>query len=345
MNLAKQVKKWIWTNRYTIDDISVMLDEPIDIIIEAFESYYRTPIPPALLVVGNIKTRQKLLEYIKNTTPTILCGPNGTGKKSAVRIIADDLTLNLMKSVPLKSSDLISSFGRGPLYSNNNLYVIDINSWPKKDQLILLQYIDKSVRPIVLIADDKTKIHKRVLSKLKVLKFMEPTPKDVEYFLHKKYNWEGDIKKIYDPDMRIVLSRVFNDPNIKKPEFEEEIPSRIMAFQLSCGYTKREDFKKLKEPLWWVIRWLGYNQAKKFKNKDIILRNLKNISKIDSGKFKYNPLYLQSMLMNITTSHRRIMLTFPPWPVKRKNVEKIKIEKIKKKDRGTRKQTDFSKWL
>ena len=155
--LAKTVKKLIFTNRYTFDMISNMLDEPVDICIKAFESYFNAPIPPSLLIIGNKEIRKRLKDNIKNSVKTLLYGPNGTGKNIAIRQIAVDLDLNLVKSVPLKQSELVLSFGKGPLYNNNNnLYVIDADSLPKKKYSILLKYVKESERPLVLISKSST---------------------------------------------------------------------------------------------------------------------------------------------------------------------------------------------
>jgi len=354
MNLAKQVKKLIFSNRYTFEMISEMLDEPVDVCIKAFESYFNTPIPPSLLIIGNKQVRERLQDNIKNSVKTLLCGPNGTGKNIAIRMIAVEQKLNLIKSFPLKQSELVLSFGKGPLYNNNdNLYVIDANSLPKKKYSILLKYVKESERPIVIIADSRDRVHKKVLSELEVLSFGAISPNEVGKFLKKKYNWDGDIKDIYSDDMRVVISRVLVDEKIEKIKSKPVIPSSVFAFNISCGFTKYKDFEQLNDPIWWVIRWLAFNQWRKFINKQDQLENLKKLSLIDSKKFFYPPRYIKQMLINLNPSPRRGRFIFPPWPKKREIKETEFVEKLKT-PKGVKPipkksvplaDIDFSKWL
>ena len=73
-NKAKQIKKLIFTNQYTFQDISNILDLPIEKCISEFESYYKTQIPPSLLIVGNKKQRGLLKQHIQSCQPVYLYG-------------------------------------------------------------------------------------------------------------------------------------------------------------------------------------------------------------------------------------------------------------------------------
>lgn len=346
------MKKLVWTNRFTLEDCSRMTGETIEDCIKAFETIYKTPIPISLLIVGNRQARTKLLENVKNKVPTLLTGPNGTGKDTSLKEVAEKLSLEIVKSVPLKQRDVVFSFGKGPFYNNNNtLYIIDLGSFPKKKYGILLKYIKETERPLVFEVETKDKIHKKLLNELQHIHFTSPSPKDVEYFLKTKYNWNGKIEDIYDEDMRVVISRILASPELKSVQIKEPINSRVMAFNISCGYAKPEDFDNVKEPLWWIIRWLAYNQRKKFPNKTSQLNNLKMIAEIDRNKFYYPPQYIESMLIGLPTSPRRSQFSWPPWPKKEKIVKIELVEKISKK-KSVKKEAakvlekvDFSKWL
>ena len=348
--LAKTVKKLIYSNRFTLVDISNILDIPVDDCINAFESQYKTPIPASLLVVGNKKARQQLVQHVKNAVPTLLVGPNGTGKDIAIREIANDLKLEIKKCVPLNQADLILSFGKGPLYNNNNfLYVVDVDSLPKKTYSVLLKYVTLNLSPIILIAINKNNLNKKISKTLEIVSFAAPSPIDIADFLKDKYNWEGDIRDIYDEDMRVVINRALSGKEILSVKQQEPINSTVMAMNISCGFAKVEDFDRCKEPLWWVLRWLAYNQRKKHRTKNKQIDNLRKLSRIDNLKFKWNEEYLKAMLLDIHKSPVRSRFSFPPWPKKRVVVE-AEAEKMKKptqaeKKEAVLKQIDFTKWL
>lgn len=348
--LAKSVKKLIYSNRFTLMNISSILDTPIEDCIEAFELYYKQLIPASLIVVGNKKARESLKTNIKNAVPTLLVGPNGTGKDIAIREIANSLNLEVKKCVPLKQADLVIAFGKGPLHNNLFLYVVDVDSLSKKTYAVLLNYIKNAVNPIILTTILKTNINKQVTKNLEIITFSVPSPNDISNFLKSKYGWEGDIKEIYDEDMRIVINRALSGSGIDKVETPEPIDPQMMAMNISCGYTKLQDFNRMKEPLWFTLRWLAYNQRKKLRSKNKQLENLKKLSKIDSVKHSWNKEYLKPMVLDLHKSPVRTRFSWPPWP-KKKGVEEVTFEKISKPKTGIKKksvelkQVDFSKWL
>lgn len=352
MSLAKQVKKLIFSNKYTFDEISKLVNEPIETCITAFESYYKAPIPSSLLIVGNIKARETLKKYILADKSVLLHGNNGVGKDISLKHIATESGLFLRRCVPIEEKQIVQAFGEAPFSKTDFLFVIDVDSLPKKKYAVLKKYITDNKSPVVLTAVSRDSINKRVLSEVKGVHFTEPSPAEVEKFLRRKYNWDGNIADIYDEDMRIVISRVLNKIEAGYKIDDEEISSAVLAFDLSCGYATDKEFEKCKEPLWWVLRWLAFNQWRKFPNKRDQLENLERLSEIDYRKFMYNEKYLREMLMGLKTSQRRGRFSFPVWP-KKVTAEKNEIEKMKKpKEKPPKKvivkentPTDFSKWL
>lgn len=326
-DLGKTVKKLLFTNRFTIEEISGMLDTPIEECVKAYESYFNSPIPSSLFIVGNQKQRSKLKKNIVNGKHTLIYGGVGTGKTTSVKQITDDLRLNLIKINPIDPEEIAKKFGGGPTQDNKNVYLIEADSLPKKKYSILRSYIKNSKRPIVIITEHKKTLHGNVRRLLEKIPFTTPGPMEIKTFLNKKYGWNGDIQDIYDPDMRVVISRVLNSSKLSKPEPMEEMGSREVAEELSYGYFS--DFEKLSEPLWWVIRWLAYNQTRKFRKKSDQLENLKKLSFIDHKKHKWNETYLHNMLMGLKGSPRKAYFKFPPWPKKKKEEEFVKIKKKK----------------
>lgn len=346
--LARTVKKLIYSNRFSLEDISKILDTPIEDCINAFESYYNQTIPTSLVVIGNVKARNSLKENIKNTRPTLLVGPNGSGKDIAIREIANHFDLEIKKSTPLNQADLVLAFGKGPLYNNNNfLYVVDVDSLSKKTYAVLSNYVKKTKCPFILISTSKDNVNSNVSKSCDTINFSVPSPNDIEVFLKDKYGWDGDIKEIYDENIRVVLNRALSGKSIATIKKLEPLDSTTLAMNISCGFAKLEDFDRCKEPLWWTLRWLAYNQRKKFmNNKSKQLINLKKLSNIDAKKFLWKEDYLQSMLLDTLKSPIRTRFSWPPWPKKeeKKEPEIIKMDKPEKKSVEI-KQIDFSKWL
>ena len=350
-NIAKSIKKLVFSNRFTLEDISNLLNLPIEECTRLYEKYYNSPIPISLFIVGNLEARMELKESINKGEKVLLTGSNGVGKTSAVRELSQNLDLHLKSCLPLSQSDIVKSFGRGPTNEvDSNMYVIECDSLPKRHYSILLEYVKNSNRPLILIATDKKRVHGNVLKHLKKITFTPPSFKDVEIFLKKKYAWEGDINDIYHPDMRIVLERVINNMKSTKPVMEEKISSETLAFDLSCGYFNKKEFNRLKDPLWFVIRWLAYNQDKKLPKLEDQVANLHKLSIIDTYKFKIDKSYLEEMLLKLKPSPRRARFVFPPFKKKMKQereFQKIKKPKgfkprqIIKKPRGV----DLTKWF
>jgi len=316
---AKIVKKLLFTNRYTMEDISTMMSIPIEKCVEEYESYYNFPIPASMFIVGNHDSRMKLRTCINGLIPALIVGPNGVGKTSAIRELAHDLKLTLRIIYPITQEDIVKEFGlRIKDSSNKDLFVIEADTLGKKKYSILSAYIEQARRPIILVAKDESTLHGNIVKKCEVIHFSPPTMNDVDIFLKNKYTWEGDIKDIYDMDMRIVLARLFGDLDINKPQLQAKKDATSMAVDLSFGYEKVEAFDKLKDPIWWVIRNLSYNQPVKFRDSASRLGNLKKLSIIDLYKHKCDETYLKYMLVGLKGSPRRSYFKFPPWPHKEK---------------------------
>lgn len=342
--LAKHVKKLFLQNRFTLEDISIITGKPIEECAKEYQEYYNLPISSSMFIVGNQKSRKTLLECIRNAKPCLLIGPNGVGKTSAVRDIAKSNGLTIKRAYPLSQKELVKEFMRGPYDpANNNLYVVEADALNNKKYSVLKKYVKDTKRPFVVIANSKKTLNSRITKKLKIIKFLPPTPEDVEIFLRKKYNWDGNIYDVYDPDMRLVLNRVLGDKDLIKPNESKTINARDCAIELSYGYFKKEGFEELDQPIWWVIRWLAYNQNRKFRHKKDILKNLLKLSYIDSKKFTFSQTHIENMLLNLKGSPRRVKFKFPPWTSKETKEEEI-FKPFKEKPETTTK-VDISSWL
>jgi hypothetical protein len=271
-----------------------------------------------LIIVGNYEAREKLRKNISTCKPTLLVGPNGIGKSSTVRELADFMEYNFRIVYPIDQEDIVKEFGIGPTSaSNNDMYVIEADGLNAKKFAILKTYTQNAERPLVIICQNKEKINKKLVKYLDVISFTFPTMEEVEKLLREQYEWDGNILDVYDPDMRIVMSRINAGEKIIKPPETEHITSQDLAVELGFGYVKKKVFDKLKEPLWWVIRWLSFNQRLKFPNNPtILLNNLEKLSVIDEYRFAGVDNYLHYMLMDVKGSPRRAFFKFPIWPKK-----------------------------
>ena len=300
-----------------------------------------------LIIVGNYEAREKLRKNISNCKPTLLVGPNGVGKSSAVKELAGFMEYNLRIVYPIDQEDIVKEFGVGPTFaSSNDMYVIEADGLNAKKFAILKAYIKNAERPVIVICQSKDKINKRLVKLLDVIVFTPPTVKEVENLLREHYSWDGNILDIYDPDMRVVMARINSGEKIVKPPETEHISAKDMAVELGFGYVKKKTFDKLNQPLWWVIRWLTFNQRLKFpKSPTILLNNLEKLSVIDQYKFAGVDDYLHYMLMGVKGSPRRSFFKFPIWPKKEEKLVGYDViteapERIEKSERF-----DLGNWL
>jgi hypothetical protein len=268
------------------------------------------------------------------------------GKTSAVKELAEFLELNIRLILPLSQEEIVKEFGTGPTNpSSKDLYVIEADGMGAKKYSILKNYIKYAQRPIVFIAQSKDKLNKRVVKKLEIVDFSYPSVEDVEKFLRFTFDWDGNIEDIYDPDMRVVISRFYTGEKLSKPGKEKTISAKELAIELGFGYVKKGLFEELEQPLWWVIRWLTYNQHFKFpRSPTILLKNLSRLSFIDEYKFSGVEDYLHYMLMGIRGSPRRAFFKFPIWPKKEKEVENY-VELNKAPERPKQESFSLDKWL
>jgi len=298
------------------------------------------------IIVGNYEARKILRNNILTFQPTLLVGPNGVGKSSVVAQIAEFNGYDLRVVYPLEQKEIVKEFGVGPTeVSGKRLYVIEADGLNAKKYSILKNYINNNAQPIVIIAQSKGKVNKRILKLLEVIEFSYPDIEEVETLLRDHYNWVGDIEDIYDPDMRVVMARINTGEKLFKPPQEKIISAREFAEELGFGYVKKKDFDELKQPLWWVIKWLAYNQKLKFpRSPTIMLKNLEKLSFIDEYKFKGVENYLHYMLMGVKGSPRRAFFKFPLWPKKKDEISGFDILS-KTPDKPVKEKFSLNKWL
>jgi len=298
------------------------------------------------IIVGNYEARKMLRNNILTFQPTLLVGPNGVGKSSAVAEIAKFNGLDLRIVYPLEQKEIVKEFGVGPTRgSGERVYVIEADGLNAKKYSILKNYINKALQSIIIIAQNSKKINKRLLKLLDVIEFSHPTMDDVEKLLRDHYDWDGNIEDIYDPDMRVVMTRINSGEKIFKPPKEKTVSSKDLAVELSYGYVKKKDFEQLDQPLWWVIRWLAYNQKLKFpRSPTTMLKNLEKLSFIDEYKFKGVENYLHYMLMGVRGSPRRAFFKFPVWPKKEDEIDGF-VVLSKAPDKPVKEKFSLNKWL
>lgn len=298
-----------------------------------------------VIIVGNYEARKQLRKNVLKCIPTLLVGPNGIGKTSSVKELADILDLKLRLIYPLTQEEIVKEFGIGPTDpSNEEMYVVEADGLSARKFSILKNYIKNIERPFVIICQREDKLNKKLVKNLVKIEFTIPSTEDVENFIRNNYGWDGDINDIYDPDMRVVLYRLLTGEKIYKPSEIEKITAKDLAVELGFGYVKKGTFDKLEQPLWWVVRWLTFNQRLKFpRSPTTLLNNLSKLSLIDEYKFYGVDDYLHYMLLGTRGSPRRAFFKFPIWPKKKEEVDSY--SKIDKAPEKSREKFDLSRWL
>lgn len=344
--LAHMTKKLLWTNRYTMEDISDMLGEPIEECTKAFEGYYNREIPLDLFIVGNMEARADIRRCIRNRKPCLVYGPNGVGKSSAVRKLATDL--NLRRIYPLSQEKMAEEFGAAPMQKENkDLFVVEADNFSSRKYAILNKYVSEAVRPMIFIVNDKKTINGHVRKKMEEIQFSSPTREELKRFLTKKFNISEDkFEEVYDSDVRITMERLLGTGEGEKYTKEQEINAHDFARELSFGYSNMEDFEQLYQPLWWVIRSLANNMKMKFPTRERKqLRNMMNLSFIDSVKWLYPKKHIKNMLLNLDGSPRRGYFKYPVWPPKEKKEKHYKKLKKSKSNYKEPESVDLTSWL
>jgi len=344
--LGRRVKKLIYQNRYLLPEIARLCNSTVEECVSAFEGYTGEKILPEFLIVGNEKQKTELRKLILQNQKVLLYGDNGVGKSSLPRLIANEIGWKIKYTYPRNTEDLLKDFAQLPLQTKETIFVVEGDYFYWRSYALVNHYIKESKNPIIIIVDKKETVHGSVSKQLVHLKLQPPTPNDVLLFLRKKYpEWSGNIKDVYDKDMRITLRNVIYGIKSYKPQFDEKLTAQKVAYNIIQGKATRKDIENCKDPLLFILNWLGNNSHNFYSELDTI----DNVSFIDTYKYNYKKNYLNGILLNINKADKRAKMLFPPIKYKPPKHKTEEWEKGKKRKRTrptpqTPKQTTLLKF-
>lgn len=344
--LGHQVKKLVWQNKYTLNEIARICNSTIEECTEAYENFMGHRLPATFLLACSETQKKEFIKLILQRNKILLFGNNGIGKSSLPRLIAKELGWRLVSSHPRNNEDLLRDFGELPLKTKNTIFVIEGDSFYWRSYALINHYIKESKNPIIIIVDKKDTVHGSVAKQLINFKLLPPSKKDVEIFLRKKFpSWKGDINDVYDSDMRITLRKVKFGLERWKPSEKESINSQQLAYNILNGKATDEQFDNCSDgyaTLLFTNNWLGFNFHTFYDS----MRIMDNISFIDSYKYNYKKVYLKGMLLGLPNASKRGKMIFPTPKFKppKEDEDEWEHKKIKKRKKEIKKQKTITKF-
>jgi len=335
--LGRRVKKLVWQNKYTLDEIAKICNSTIEECSTAYEDFMGHKLPATFLLAGSEEQQNQLRTLILQNKKILLFGTNGVGKSSLPRLIAKEVGWRIRYSHPRSSDDLLKDFGELPLKTKKTIFVIEGDSFYWRSYALVNHYIKESKNPIIIIVDDKDKVHATVSKQLIIMKLLPPTKRDVEVFIKKKFpNFKGNIDEIYDKDMRITLRNIIYSINSYIPQEKIDYDAQKIAYSILNKRCTIDQLNSCKDPIFFITNWLG-NNAHKFYND---LDNIDKISFVDAYKFIFKRKYLDGVLLSLDRFHIRGKMSFPPTKFKPKKEKDDDWEHGKKKVGRSRKKEE-----
>jgi len=329
---CRNVKKLVYQNSFSVDEIAKMTKHSIEECMEAFEIYTGKKLPASFLIAGNERQIKQLRKLILQRKKILLFGKNGIGKSIIPKKIAQEIGWRIVYSHPTNNEELLVDFSETPLKTKYTIFVIEGDSFYWRSYGLVNHYIKESKNPIIIVVDDANKVHATVRKQLVIIKLSSPTREDVKKWVEKKYpDWKGNINDVYDENMRITLRNIKYGIKTFKPSKKEKLDAQQVAYRVIQGKATFQDFENCIHPFDWILSWIGYNAHTFYFGTDV--QDL--ISWIDDKKYNFKSDYLIGCLLNLRKPDKRGKLKFPPRGFKPKKKEKedwVKEKgKIKKK--------------
>ena len=332
-NLGKHVKKLIGQKK-SLKDITILCNSSMEECANAYESYTGKKIFAVFYVVGNQKQKIEIRKLILQRQKILLFGDIGVGKSSVPKLIADELGYRIVTSFPRKNEDLLKDFAQLPLETKNTIFVLEGDSFYWRTYALINHYLRESKCPFIIIVSKKDTVPKRVQKHLVAIKLYPPTQQDVEAFVRKRYpEWNGNIKDVYDKDLRITLRKIRYGITSYKPQPIEKFDAQKVAYLILQGKAKRNDINNMSHPQLFLLNWLGNNAHKFYSN----LQKFDDISFVDTYKYNFKRKYLDGVLLNLGRADKRAKMKFPSikYKVKKEQEEKWEKKKLRKKMKPT----------
>jgi len=337
-NLGKAVKKWKMQGA-SIEEIAKILGKSTDDCILAykkFKGYVPTP---------NFK---ELKSLILKKEKIHLYGDNGTGKSYSVKNICSEINHTPFFSYAMTEEELVRDWGEGPFIDENNLFVMEGDSYRWKKYGLIKHYIEKSKAPIIVITNGKDTPTKNITKLLTQVKMFPPTRTEIATWLKEIDDdyLNIEIEKIYDKDWRKVIRNYStNLKETKKNTTKEYLEAKQVVYKLLKGNCTIEDIDNCIHPISFVLNWFGWNLTRFYEGKEL-KQNYDLISFLDSVKYSTSKKFLKHILLQILPSNKKEMLQFPPYKrYKKKEEVEIKDYVIEKTKLKSKQETTISDFL
>lgn len=293
-------------------------------------------------VQPKINTGDDLLSLIKYRENILVWGETGVGKSYAVRRCAEILDRRIIVSHARNESELVSDFADLPRTEKDYVCVLEGDNYYWRKYGLIRKMITNSVCAFVVIVTEKDTPTKHVRKHLEKVKILPPTRSDVAEFFSKydntTYTPHCDfITQIYSKDWRKIWQKYTHGVSSieYKPEHQEEISSKKLAYKIIRGKAHFYDFYRCYHPLIFILKWIAYN-LHIAQSGDVLRKNLELISWIDQHKYSYKQKYLHNALLdNFIPTRRRIYLKFPPYQKKKKEEKEDTYEVTKVDGKST----------
>jgi hypothetical protein len=349
MDKAKAIKKFIWMNKWSLDEICKMVGVSMQEAARLYKQYTGQEIPEGLIIVGQDDVIAATESAILKNKHVLLHGAPAIGKTISARMAIRNAgkiikTINLSdKRTKILLSETL--FG-GHLTESDVVYLFDeADNFHWQSHAYFKKVLEESRVSIVMTVNDINGVSKTIRDWLKkkavVIPVYPPTKSDLRVFMAKRFPDQLDqLNEIYSKNFRAVMRKLlygFGGEEEEKQEFGIQAVAGAILGEKNLE-RRLLRIKSSKDPLIWAITWLDYNAPRFFRKLDDLADFMEKLATIESRIRKTSQQYIQTMLAGLPCPGRKLGLKFPAalFNAERKlkikeedRVKKVKVEKAK----------------